>query len=72
MNRIKIKSITKKTSTEAKRFYGLVDCTNGNYVSNGLISKNCGMMDEMDFYVPGSQKKDIFKLYNQLRSLSCE
>lgn len=68
MNRIRIKSITKKTSTESRRFYGLVDCTNGNYVSNGLISKNCGMMDEMDFYVPGSQKKDIFKLYNQLRS----
>lgn len=65
---MKIKSITHNHYDTPKEFYGIYSSDTGNYVSNGLVSKNCGMMDEMDFFSTNSVKKDIFNLYNQIRS----
>lgn len=65
---MKIKSITHNHYDIPKEFYGIYSSDTGNYVSNGLVSKNCGMMDEMDFFSTNSVKKDIFNLYNQIRS----
>ena len=65
---MKIKSITHNKYDTPKRFLGVYSSTTGNYLSNGVVSKNCGMMDEMDFFSTNSVKKDIFNLYNQIRS----
>lgn len=65
---MKIKSITHNHYDTPKEFYGIYSSDTGNYISNGLVSKNCGMMDEMDFFSTNSVKKDIFNLYNQIRS----
>lgn len=53
-----------------KNFYGIYNSESGTYLTGEsmIVNKNCGMLDEMDFFQANSQKKDIFKLYNQIRS----
>lgn len=52
----------------SKEFFTIYNSSTGNYLTNNVVSKNCGMMDEMDFYSKSSMKKDIFSLYNKIRS----
>lgn len=44
--------------------YSIYSSETGNYVTDGVVSKNCGLMDEVDFF---PKTKNVMGLYTQIR-----